>query len=1063
MQGFMRHASELDKYKEKYKAPPSVAPPPPSPSFSSYSGMACQTSGVTPSFSRAQPAPTPAQTTGSPVSGFRRTPTSKPTATKAKAESSDVDSLLACLEEGVVDNATPPSMLPGEISQALKKLEEVHTAGFITDEQYQERKQQLESLVPLKTAPIPKSGNWVVNRRSRSAMKKRQVRVFLSSTFLDMQGERDELLKNVFPKIKEQCAKRGIFFSEVDLRWGITAEQSESGDVLSICLNEIDKCRPFFISLIGDRYGWVPDTIKPDILQKYPFISQLGTPRSVTEMEILYGALNDVESASRALFYMRNNPNISETGDNPEKMRDLKHRIRISGLPLKFYNQPGDLAKHVLKDLSDSIANEFPEDQDPDPLDAQNSAHSAYAETKKRNYLWNSEVYESLCDKLRTSESGGILVVGPAGIGKASFLSNWRERFSHEQGNEIVVSHYIGCTNDRALNTVVVLHIMQTIKREFEIVDEVPADPKEMLREFPRWLTFVPQSCRLIVILDGAHRLENRESALEMRWIPEEIPPQVKFIISMNSSSEPHIFLNNRGWPTMYLQGFSEQQKTEYVQNYLSEYGKSFTLSQMQRITRCQQTDSPLFLRALLEELRLFGVYEQLDSKIDWYLGARTPEELFKKIILRLENDYTTQFVQDTLCSIYCSRMGLSEKEIMGVTGATQMQLSQLLMAVSEYVSSKSGLLCFFHEYMSQAVQSYYLESKPYLVNDYRQKLVAYFSSGPGNADKGRKADELPWLLSQTNPEQLPEALTDLEVFLQLYTQTRRYELKHYWLMVHETTVGECMRRAVDNYNAQPAQVGKMLNKVARFLREMLDYATAKALLRRAISVNVSAHGEYHESVGKAYYLLAEVFWNATELKAAEPFALKALEIREKVLGPNHLNVAMSLCGLGEIFVDSNPARAQSYLERALKIRLLHFGPNHPLIARILQDLSVIADSQGDPERAVQLCTRACQIREKTLGPMHPHLATSLESLAATYKLKGEPEKAEPLLKRAININNKIHGPVHPSMESCLRWLALVAQDLGRAAEYTRYLRDADLVKEKLAAMNITVGERVDE
>lgn len=96
-------------------------------------------------------------------------------------------------------------------------------------------------------------------------------------------------------------------------------------------------------------------------------------------MEILYGALNDVESASRALFYMRNNPNISETGDNPEKMRDLKHRIRISGLPLKFYNQPGDLAKHVLKDLSDSIANEFPEDQDPDPLDAQNSAHSAYA------------------------------------------------------------------------------------------------------------------------------------------------------------------------------------------------------------------------------------------------------------------------------------------------------------------------------------------------------------------------------------------------------------------------------------------------------------------------------------------------------------------------------------------------------------------------------------------------------------------------------------------------------------------------------------------------------------
>lgn len=271
------------------------------------------------------------------------------------------------------------------------------------------------------------------------------------------------------------------------------------------------------------------------------------------------------------------------------------------------------------------------------------------------------------------------------------------------------------------------------------------------------------------------------------------------------------------------------------------------------------------------------------------------------------------------------------------------------------------------------------------------------------------------------------------------------------------------MQKAVNEYAAEPAQMGKMLTKVARFLREMLDYATAETLLQRAILAYRSVYGEYHAAAGKAFYLLAEVHWNATELKKAEPFALKALEIRERVLGPNHLHVAMSLCGLGEIFVDSDPPKAQRYLERALKIRLLHFGPNHPLIARILQDLSVIADSQGDSQRAIQLCSRACQIREKTLGPMHPHLATSLESLAATYKLAGEPEKAEPLLKRAITINNKIHGPVHPSMESCLRWLALVAKDLGQEAEHDRYLRDADAVKDKLALMNIKVGERVDE
>ncbi len=47
---------------------------------------------------------------------------------------------------------------------------------------------------------------------------------------------------------------QGIFFSEIDLRWGITAEQAERGEVLELCLREIDQCRPYFINFLGTRY-----------------------------------------------------------------------------------------------------------------------------------------------------------------------------------------------------------------------------------------------------------------------------------------------------------------------------------------------------------------------------------------------------------------------------------------------------------------------------------------------------------------------------------------------------------------------------------------------------------------------------------------------------------------------------------------------------------------------------------------------------------------------------------------------------------------------------------------
>src|SRR5262245_34781912 len=57
----------------------------------------------------------------------------------------------------------------------------------------------------------------------------RTVRVFLSSTFLDMQRERDVLVRKAFPALRAHFRPRGVELLEVDLRWGITQEQAESG------------------------------------------------------------------------------------------------------------------------------------------------------------------------------------------------------------------------------------------------------------------------------------------------------------------------------------------------------------------------------------------------------------------------------------------------------------------------------------------------------------------------------------------------------------------------------------------------------------------------------------------------------------------------------------------------------------------------------------------------------------------------------------------------------------------------------------------------------------------
>lgn len=52
----------------------------------------------------------------------------------------------------------------------------------------------------------------------------RTVRVFLSSTFKDMNAERDWLTRFVFPRLREELARLRIDLVDIDLRWGVTSE-----------------------------------------------------------------------------------------------------------------------------------------------------------------------------------------------------------------------------------------------------------------------------------------------------------------------------------------------------------------------------------------------------------------------------------------------------------------------------------------------------------------------------------------------------------------------------------------------------------------------------------------------------------------------------------------------------------------------------------------------------------------------------------------------------------------------------------------------------------------------
>src|SRR5262249_15815265 len=113
---------------------------------------------------------------------------------------------------------------------------------------------------------------------------------------------------------------------------------------------------------------------------------------------------------------------------------------------------------------------------------------------------------------------------------------------------------------------------------------------------------------------------------------------------------------------------------------------------------------------------------------------------------------------------------------------------------------------------------------------------------------------------------------------------------------------------------------------------------------------------------------------NAGKYDEALPYFENALEIRERMLGPDHFDVSEVINGLATIHCDKGEySKAEPLYQRALAIQEKSLGPEHPEVAASLNDLAVLYRRTGDYAKAESLHVRALDIREKSLGPENPN------------------------------------------------------------------------------------------
>jgi serine/threonine-protein kinase len=210
-------------------------------------------------------------------------------------------------------------------------------------------------------------------------------------------------------------------------------------------------------------------------------------------------------------------------------------------------------------------------------------------------------------------------------------------------------------------------------------------------------------------------------------------------------------------------------------------------------------------------------------------------------------------------------------------------------------------------------------------------------------------------------------------------------------------------------------------------------------------SLGVVAVTRAHDPRILATWVNAEglLLWRMGKSAEAKACHERALALREKVLGPDHPDVASTLNNLGlalQAMGDFQEAVATQ--ERALALRERVLGPDHPDVAQSLSNLGFALDVTGDYARSVAIHERALALREKVLGPDHPDVALSLDNLAVALSKTGDLPQALAAEERALALRERTLGADHPMTAQSLNDLAnllLTAGDLPRAvATYER-------------------------
>jgi tetratricopeptide (TPR) repeat protein/transcriptional regulator with XRE-family HTH domain len=236
------------------------------------------------------------------------------------------------------------------------------------------------------------------------------------------------------------------------------------------------------------------------------------------------------------------------------------------------------------------------------------------------------------------------------------------------------------------------------------------------------------------------------------------------------------------------------------------------------------------------------------------------------------------------------------------------------------------------------------------------------------------------------------------------------------------------------------------------------DWAQCERLLPHALLASrVTAEQDIESAdVARLLHETGAYLQDRARYSEAELLYQRALQMRVKHLGPDHLDVADSLDALADLRREQGrPAEAEQDIQRALRITEQRLGRDHILFAERLSHLANLYQALGRHKDAEPLYRQARDIYQRYIANL-AHAATEatersaeralfktaslrygrlLSNFGATVMESGQYPEAEALLRQAWDTLEQAVGPEHVDIALVVNNLAILLKERNEYAE----------------------------